>query len=282
MGIVGNLTPYQVESFKSQGFLVLESFCSPGELEAMMKRMAELLDQFDCSSSSVFSSKNQKELTDNHFYDSSERVSFFFEEKAFDADGKLKQPKELSINKVGHALHELDPVFRAFSSSEKMLSLLFSLAYKKPVVIQSMYIFKQPGIGGEVVPHQDNSFLYTVPSSCTGLWLALEDATINNGCLWAIPGSHKDGLVRRFIRDENGVHFDGPSPSYDQKDFVPIEVKAGSLVVLHGDLIHQSFENQSSKSRHAYSIHAVETDGCVWAKENWLQRKVDPEPLYVS
>lgn len=48
-----------------------------------------------------------------------------------------------------------------------------------------------------------------------------------------------DGLVRRFIRDETGVHFDKPSPTYDQKNFVPIEVKAGSLVVIHGDLIHQ-------------------------------------------
>jgi hypothetical protein len=50
-----------------------------------------------------------------------------------------------------------------------------------------------------------------------------------------------DGLLRRFVRDENGVKFDRPSPSYDQKDFVPIEVKAGSLVVIHGDLIHQRF-----------------------------------------
>lgn len=48
-----------------------------------------------------------------------------------------------------------------------------------------------------------------------------------------------DGLVRRFIRGEGGVTFDRPSPEYDQKDFVPIEVKAGSLVVIHGDLIHQ-------------------------------------------
>lgn len=48
-----------------------------------------------------------------------------------------------------------------------------------------------------------------------------------------------DGLVRRFIRDEKGVHFDKASPTYDQKDFVSIEVKAGSLVVIHGDLIHQ-------------------------------------------
>ncbi|GAV85780.1 PhyH domain-containing protein [Cephalotus follicularis] len=129
---------------------------------------------------------------------------------------------------------------------------------------------QQPGIGGEVVPHQDNSFLYTEPQTCTGLWLALEDATIVNGCLWAITGSHKNGLVRRFIRGEDGVYFDRPSPTYQQKDFVPIEVQAGSLVVIHGDLIHQSFENQSPKSRHAYSLHVVDTDGCKWAQENWL------------
>lgn len=51
-----------------------------------------------------------------------------------------------------------------------------------------------------------------------------------------------DGLVRRFLRGENGVYFDRPSLTYDQKDFVPVEVKAGSLVVIHGDLIHQRWD----------------------------------------
>ncbi|XAR72246.1 Phytanoyl-CoA dioxygenase [Bertholletia excelsa] len=283
MAIAGNLSPDQLDSFHSQGFLVLEAFTSPEEIDAMRKRMDQLLDDFDCSSTtSIFSTRDQQRTSDDYFYDSAEKVSFFFEEKAFDNDGNLKQPKQLSINKVGHALHEIDPVFKEFSCSDKLSSLLLSLDYKRPVIIQSMYIFKQPGIGGEVVPHQDNSFLYTEPATCTGLWLALEDATTTNGCLWAIPGSHKKGLVRRFIRDENGVHFDKPSPSYDQKDFVPVEVKSGSLVVIHGDLIHQSYENQSSKSRHAYSLHVVDTAGCKWAQDNWIRRKVDPEPLYVS
>ncbi|RZC61278.1 hypothetical protein C5167_023034 [Papaver somniferum] len=255
------------------GYIVIESFASPEEINGMRDRMNVLLDGFDCSVTSIFSTKNQKESTDDHFFESADKVSFFFEvvnwlvnvaqvtldslvtetKKAFDDEGKLKQSKQLSINKVGHALHEHEPVFKSFCSSGKLLSMLVSLGYKSPAIIQSMYIFKQPGIGGEVVPHQDNSFLYTNPTSCTGLWLALEDATVVNGCLWAIPGSHKNGLVRRFIRDENGVHFDCPSPDYDQKDFVSIEVKAGSLVVIHGDLIHQR-----------------------------LRRRVDHEPLYVS
>ncbi|GAB2227433.1 hypothetical protein Droror1_Dr00009254 [Drosera rotundifolia] len=280
MGIIGNLSSDQLDFFHTQGFLVLESFASDDEIGCLRKRIDELLDGFDGSSSVIFSTKNHSHAKDNYFYDSAENISFFFEEKAFDDEGKLKQPKKLSINKVGHALHEHDPTFKKFSCSEKMSSLLSSLGYKRPVVIQSMYIFKQPGIGGEVVPHQDNSFLYTEPTTCTGLWLALEDATIDNGCLWAISGSHKKGLVRRFVRGDDGVYFDRPSPSYEPKDFVPIEVKSGSLVVIHGDLIHQSFENQSSTSRHAYSWHIVDTDGCKWAVDNWIQRKQQPEPLY--
>uniref|UniRef100_A0A0C9QKY0 TSA: Wollemia nobilis Ref_Wollemi_Transcript_29522_1393 transcribed RNA sequence n=1 Tax=Wollemia nobilis TaxID=56998 RepID=A0A0C9QKY0_9CONI len=282
MGIQGSLTPEQLQFFDSEGYLVLEGFASPEECGEMMERMAELVKGFDPSNSSIFSSKNQQELTANHFYESAEKISFFFEERAFDSDGKLKQPKELSINKVGHALHELDPVFSKFSSSEKLGNVLASLNYKRPTIIQSMYIFKQPGIGGEVVPHQDNSFLYTEPPSCTGLWLALEDATIENGCIWALPKSHKDGLVRRFIRDSDGVHYDKPSPPYNYDDFVPIEVKAGTFLVIHGDLVHQSFQNQSSKSRHAYSLHAVDTQGCTWSEDNWLQRKVAPSPIYTT
>ncbi|XP_009598680.1 phytanoyl-CoA dioxygenase isoform X3 [Nicotiana tomentosiformis] len=259
MGIEGgNLSSEQLQFFDSNGYLVLESFANPAEIESLRKRMEQMLDEFDCSSTaSIFSTKNQQQTTNDHFFESAEKISFFWE-----------------------ALHEKDPVFNKFSSSDKVSGMLRSLGYQRPIVIQSMYIFKQPGIGGEVVPHQDNSFLYTEPTTCTGLWLALEDATIVNGCLWAIPGSHRNGLVRRFLRDENGVHFDKPSPCYNQKDFVPLEVKAGSLVVIHGDLIHQSFENQSSKSRHAYSLHVVDTNGCKWAEDNWIRRNVDPEPLY--
>lgn len=55
--------------------------------------------------------------------------------------------------------------------------------------LQSMLIFKQPYVGGEVVPHQDSSFIATQPYSCVGIWLALEDATQDNGCLWTLPGA---------------------------------------------------------------------------------------------
>ena len=65
--------------------------------------------------------------------------------------------------------------------------------------VQSMYIFKQPGIGGKVGAHQDGTFLYTKPQSVVGMWYALEDCSKTNGCLWAVPGSHK-GKERKVPR----------------------------------------------------------------------------------
>ncbi|KAI3767537.1 hypothetical protein L2E82_17735 [Cichorium intybus] len=169
MGIVGNLSSDQLQFFNSQADLsILQGICllnrsQVPKVEALRKRMDQLVDGFDCSSSaSIFLTKNQQRTSDDYFYQSAEKISFFFEGKPFDDDGKLKQPKQLSINKVGHALHDHDPVFKKVSCSDKMSGILHSLGYKRPVIIQSMYIFKQAGIGGEVVPHQENSFLYTV------------------------------------------------------------------------------------------------------------------------
>jgi len=79
-----------------------------------------------------------------------------------------------------------------------------------------MYIFKQAIIGGEVTSHQDSTFLYTTPKqTCIGLWLALDEATLENGCLWVRPGSHKERVRRQFVR--NPEHF-GKSLTGDGED----------------------------------------------------------------
>ncbi|CAN1135998.1 Phytanoyl-CoA dioxygenase [Linum perenne] len=98
----------------------------------MRKRMDQLLKDFDCSSSFVFSTKNQ--VTYDYFHKSAEKFPSSSKRKYLMMKGKLKQPKELSINKVGYALHELDLVFK-FSCSERFSSLLLSLGYKSQVII---------------------------------------------------------------------------------------------------------------------------------------------------
>ncbi|MEW5318216.1 MAG: hypothetical protein WDW38_009456 [Sanguina aurantia] len=275
----------QVEQFEKDGYLVLPNFASAEEIAALRSRIAELVDAFDPKSISVFSTTNQKKTSDQYFLDSTSSVGFFFEERAFAEDGSLKQSKELSLNKIGHALHDVDPVFRAFSRSPKVASVVRSLGYSKPLPVQSMYIFKQPHIGGEVVPHQDSTFLHTTPLTCTGLWWALEDATTENGCLWAQPGIHTAGLQRRFFTQGGHVTFDKPAPAYDLPAFLPLECPAGTLVLLHGENVHYSCANLSAVSRHSYSMHVVEgAGGVTWAPDNWAQRGPGNPwvPLYES
>ncbi|PSC71492.1 phytanoyl-dioxygenase [Micractinium conductrix] len=280
----GRLTEEHLEQFSRDGFLVLEGFSSPEEVAQLKARGEELVEAFDAENVSIFSTRRQESTTDRYFLDSASSVSCFFEEKAFDSEGKLVADKTRAINKIGHAMHDLDPVFRRWSRSPKVAAVMESLGFQRPLPVQSMLIFKQPYVGGEVVPHQDSSFIATDPLSCVGIWLALEDAMRSNGCLWALPGSHTKGVHRRFLRAPDGsVTFDADAPQLDDSGFVPVEVKAGSLVLLHGANVHRSSENSSPLSRHAYSMHIVEgAPGYAWQPDNWLQRRADVpfEPLY--
>lgn len=265
----------ELKKFKNDGFLVLEDFVEPHECDALRARVDELVQEFDPAGVvSIFSTHEQSRIADDYFMSSGDKVRFFFEENAFLPDGTLKQSKERSINKIGHALHDLDPVFDRFSRSEKIKQLADALGFHHPHLVQSMYIFKQPNIGGEVSCHQDSTFLYTEPNDIVGLWFALEDATIENGCLWAIPGGHRHGLKSRWVRSENGkMEFQTyDAAPWPEDQLVPLEVKKGSLILLDGLLPHRSFENRSARSRHAYTLHLVHADA-EYSAGNWLQRQ---------
>ncbi len=267
------LTPQQMADYKRNGFLVLTNFVTEAACDHLRRRAEELVRDFEPQGiASIFSTREQNRLANDYFLDSAGKVSFFFEEDAFTPDGSLKQSKEQSINKIGHALHDLDRVFKEFSRTSALKQLAGDLGLAAPLLLQSMYIFKQPHIGGEVDCHQDSSFLYTEPQNIVGLWFALEDATLENGCLWALPGGHKLGLKQRWRRGPEGMYFETfDSEPWPEDRLVPLEVTKGSLIVLHGLLPHKSLANRSSRSRHAYTLHLIEANSH-YAWDNWLQR----------
>ena len=270
------LLPRQRRRFERDGYLVLPGFVSADECDALRARMAELTEAFEPGEvATIFSTTKRSHAQDRYFLDSGDKIRFFFEEEAFDDAGRLRQSKAASINKVGHALHDLDPVFERFSRAPKLAALVAELGIAAPLLLQSMYIFKQPRIGGEVICHQDAAFLHTEPQSVLGLWFALEDATILNGCLYAAPGGHRGPLRSRFVREDyrtEAITLD-PMP-LPTEDLVPLEVPQGALVVLHGLLPHGSAPNRSAKSRHAYALHVI--DGRArYSPDNWLRRAPD-------
>ena len=268
------ISEHELEDYKDRGYLVLEGFASESECDELRARAEELVQEFDPADVvSIFSTHEQNRLTDEYFLTSGDKIRFFFEENAFNPDGTLKYQKEKSINKIGHALHDLDPVFERFSRSDKLKQLAQKIGFEDSLLLQSMYIFKQPNIGGEVTCHQDSTFLYTEPIDIVGLWFALEAATVENGCLWAIPGGHLHGLKSRWVRaPENKMKFAiFDAEPWPEDQLVPLEVSKGSLILLHGLLPHRSFENRSTRSRHAYTLHLIGA-GVNYPEDNWLQR----------
>jgi phytanoyl-CoA hydroxylase len=254
-------------TYARDGFLVLEDFVSAADCDALQARAAELVAGFDPGPArTVFSARDQGHARDRYFQESGGAIRFFFEEQATD------QPVALALNKIGHALHDLDPVFDRVSRRPRIEALAHELGFVEPLLLQSMYLFKQPHIGAEVGWHQDATYLHTRPSTVTGFWIALDDADHDNGCLMALPGAHRGPLRERFLR-ESGRMVSRQLDTTPWPDVAPaaLEVRRGTLVVLHGLLPHASAPNRSARPRHAYALHLI--DGrAEYPSDNWLQR----------
>jgi len=175
--------------------------------------------------------------------------------------------------------------------STQNVDIAQALGYTNPRIVQSMVIVKAADVGAKVVPHQDGCTAMTNPLSCATFWYALEDANTSNGCLSVAPGSHRTTPIpRRCRKDENGfpvfealekpiwadvqgVSADAPAPRKDEDgEFVyeELEVKAGTLILMHGNLLHTSAANRSEKSRVAFNFGVVE-GGLEWLEDNYLQ-----------
>lgn len=263
-----------IADYDDAGVLILRDFVSVEKCRELRKRALQLVEQFDPDSvRSIFSTTDEEQLDDNYFIESGDKVRFFMEADAFTEDGALRQEKAHSINKMGHAMHDVDPVFDAFSRQQEIGNIVTALGIQNPAIIQSMYLFKPPRIGGEVQLHQDSTYIYTEPESCIGFWFALQDATSENGCMQFLHGGHKSPLRRRNRRNSSGKLLtetidDTPWPD------TPLsyaEASAGTLVIFNGRAPHLSAANRSAYSRHAYSLHVIDQE-CHYPAENWLQR----------
>jgi phytanoyl-CoA hydroxylase len=271
----GHLTPEMKQAWQENGVLVLEGFKSEAECDALTERARRIAREADLSKAGIFASRQPAAERDEYFRASGDTIRCFLEEEAIDDDGKLLVDQVEAINKIGHAMHDLDPVFDEFSHSARLATIAAEVGLKDARVLQSMFIFKPPRIGGKVLWHQDGTYLYTEPQSVIGFWFALDDASQENGCLWAIPGGHGETLRSRFVREGEGF----TTRTLDESDFdvgkaIALPARKGDMVILHGRLPHASEYNRSDRSRHAYTLHVID-GACDYPADNWLQRRAE-------
>jgi ectoine hydroxylase-related dioxygenase (phytanoyl-CoA dioxygenase family) len=176
-----------------------------------------------------------------------------------------------------HQPHFVSDMMRSFVTHPKMAAVLGRItgahlrwwdgAVKS---MQSMLFVKPPGFQGQAW-HQDEIYIPTRDRSLVGGWIALDDATIDNGCLRVIPGSHRTGYLYPQRDHANDDEFDGAQESYgfDDAGEVPVEVKAGDVVFFNGYLLHRSHKNRSNGYRRVLVNHYMNA----WSLLPWLENQ---------
>jgi phytanoyl-CoA hydroxylase len=169
-----------------------------------------------------------------------------------------------------HYPHKVSEVALRALAQPRVVDALTAVIGPNVKAMQSMLFIKSEGKPGQAW-HQDEYFIPTRDRSLTGVWIALDDATIENGCLWVLPGSHRRGVLYP-ARDQDDPRFDCTIEAYDfpyqDADSVPVEISAGTAVLFNGYLLHRSLENSGKHGyRRALANHYMSAESLLpWRK----------------
>jgi phytanoyl-CoA hydroxylase len=281
----------QLRSAYSQyGIIHLKEFYTKDELgqihaelaEAEACAMRELVEKWGGHKITFYTKPPVKSVTTEN----SENFVFtpYFQASASSAHVFFEEIKNQTVvNRIGHGLHlkpEYPHIHGSIYKNESMRTLLHELGYIHPICLLSVYIPKHPhGFGSEVKPHQESAFANTAPLSSGVLWVALEDATLENACMWGLLGSHKLPLKfvskvdhERKTREYVQIN-EAEIPEFKEGElaYSPLEVRAGDALFFHGNFVHCSPQNLSQKSRKAMSFQFVETENVTFNSFNWIK-----------
>ena len=225
------------ESYDREGFLAVERVLSEEELLEIRKRINDLISNPDNPPEGVGIGREGNTVADK---DSD--------------DAKNDDIRGASF------LVRFVPFFQDIARTPNLLSLARGLLGPRVKVFRDQALFKPPG-GQAKPPHQDQSYFRVQPSNdLTTAWIALDDSTIENGCMCYVPGSHKHGIFPVRQDPDRPVHHIPDTGDITLPPPTPVPMPAGSVIFHHGCTLHHSEENKSDRWRKAIIFHYATSD----------------------
>lgn len=220
--------------YRSQGFLVLPDVLDPAELAEIRAEAAEIC-----------------------------RGGRGAIEGVEPAEAGLPDDDVLRRYLCIHFVHKVSALCMRVARQARVVAALTDVVGPNVKMMQSMLFVKSEGRPGQAW-HQDEAHIPTRDRSLTAAWIALDDATVDNGCLWVIPGSHQRGVLYP-VRDQRDDRFDCTQEAYgfryDEQDAIPVELPAGSALIFDGHLLHRSLPNNGrSGMRRALVNHYMSAE----------------------
>ncbi len=150
-------------------------------------------------------------------------------------------------------------IFNEFINNEVLCDILEDILGPNVDCFLSQFIFKNPGAWGQPW-HQDSSYFPFDREPQVGAWLATSEATLENGCLVILPGSHKEHLHEHLPDDRKGSNYGYTEiKDHDFSQETPMTLNTGDLLLFHSFLMHKSYDNNSQARRTAMVYHFAET-----------------------
>jgi len=230
------VTKDQIEQFNEEGFLIIEDLLTPSEVAKMRAGAEEIARP----------GPDQQSLVRRQV------------EPAISRGDMVAGDYELSLRKMTSIALSRDDVFVAHALRPSIVEVVKSLLGPNLILYKDQLFMKPPRVGSRQQYHQDQPLGFDIdpPDQLVSCWTALDDSTLDNGCLWYLPGSHKLGALTKQERDS----YEARAANQELPGAVPLVMKAGGCGFHHGWLLHASGANLSDERRRGYATHYVPSE----------------------
>ena len=236
------LEPAHLARYREQGWFTLPRLLVESEVEAACREITRIVDG---------------EVT-------GEEKMIQWEPRVLSGE-VTAESSELAVRKLFHvAVH--NDFFRDLAFHPRLVAIAQALLGDDVFLAQTMLLMKPPHVSTEKVWHQDNAYFRLSPSDIFGFWIALDEATVENGCMHVVSGSHRRGIVEHDGTGDLYSLTETPPP----ESVTPVPLSPGDALIFHGELFHYTPENRTDRRRRGIQYHYASSQTTRDGRGHWL------------